>query len=119
MDTVEDNKLKVVQGSVGEEKVSAAKRAELQMQHGEIYVHEKSGIVFRQPNQVEMRFFINAVARGKADLAIAMESLARQCAVYPDAATVANIFQQKPGYPMAVVPKLQQMAGLEDDDPKL
>ena len=99
--------------------VSKEKRAELEAAHGEIYVHEKSGIVYRSPNQVEMRFFINAVARGKADLAIAMESLARQCAVHPDGETVATIFKQKPGYPMAVVPKLQQMAGLEDDDPKL
>jgi hypothetical protein len=100
-------------------KVSKEKLAELKAEHGEIYVHEKSGIAYRQPNQAEMRLFINSVARGKADLAIVMENLARQCAVHPDAIAVATIFKQKPGYPLAVVPRLQEMAGLEDDDPKL
>jgi hypothetical protein len=99
--------------------VSKEKRAELEAQHGEIYVHEKSGVVYRCPTQVELRFFVDAVARNKGSLAIAMESLARQCAVFPDAEAVEALFKKKPGYPMAVVPKLQQMAGLEDDDPKL
>ena len=99
--------------------VSKEKRAELEATHGEIYVHEKSGIVYRSPNQAEMRLFINSVGRGKSDLAIVMENLARQCAVHPDPEAVAVIFKQKPGYPMSVVPRLQQMAGLEDDDPKL
>lgn len=100
-------------------KVPKEKLAELQAQHGEIYLHEKSGIVYRKPNQVEMRFFINSVARGKAELSLVMESLARSCAVYPDAEQVQLIYVDKPGYPMAIIPKLQSMAGLEEDDPKL
>ena len=119
MDTGEDTKLTVVQGAAGEEKLSAAKRAELQMQHGEIYVHEKSGIVFRKPKKAEWTFFFNGMAREKTDKAICVEDLARRCAVYPDGPTVAAIFEEKPGIPLAVNPILSKMAGAEEDDPKL
>jgi hypothetical protein len=100
------------------ETLTAEKRAELEREHGEIYVHEKSGIVFRKPKKVEWNFFFNSMASNKPDKATPVENLARSCAVYPDALTVAKIFEDKPGLPTSVNPQLAKMAGVEEDDSK-
>lgn len=99
--------------------VTKDKRAELEAEYGEIYVHERSGLVFRTPRKVEWQFFINAVGRDKGDRAVAMESLARQCAVFPDGAAVAAAFEKKPGLPLAVYEGIAKLAGVEEDIPKL
>jgi len=102
--------------------VSKDKRAELEAEHGEIYVHEATGTVYRCPNRTEMRFFINATARSGGrggDFALAVEGLVLNCVIYPDRDTANQIFERKPGVPMVVVDQLQKLAGLEPDDPKL
>lgn len=55
--------------------------------------------------------FVNQISKDGVDKAVAAENFAINCVVYPDRATVKNIFIKKPFFATKIVGRAQELAG--------
>lgn len=84
----------------------------LKAEHGEIYAVETAGvtIVVRPPSRAAFRRFADRAADSNGRY-LAMETLLRDCVVWPTLPELDALLERKPGIAAPIAERLVQLAG--------
>jgi hypothetical protein len=88
----------------------------LKAEHGDVYLLEakEESVVVTVPTRPQYRRFIEAAGKDNKR-PHAMETLCRECVVYPNAETFDALLEKKPGLAATFSAKLLELAGVEDE----